>query len=123
MSLLLDTHALLWWMADELPAPVTEKISDPTTLVSVSAVSIWEIEIKRSLGKLVAPLGLAHVVEEEGFEPLPVTFAHAERAGSLPLHHRDPFDRMLAAQSELEGMTLVTRDHVFEAYGTATLRC
>lgn len=123
MSLLLDTHALLWWLSGELSEEVTDRLADPSTYVAVSSVSIWEVEIKRSLGKLDAPAGLAEVVVDEGFEQLPVTFAHAERAGGLPLHHRDPFDRMLVAQSELEGLTVVTRDAAFELYGIRRLTC
>lgn len=74
------------------------------------------MEIKRALGKLRAPSLLASVVVEQGFSPLAITAAHAECAGSLPQHHRDPFDRMLVAQAQLEGLAIVTRDPSFEMY-------
>lgn len=124
MSLLLDTHALLWWLAGSpLAGRVVELVSDPSTLVAVSAASIWEAAIKGSLGKLEAPGSLAAAAVEEGFEPLPVTFDHAEAAGQLPPHHGDPFDRMLIAQARLEHLTIVTRDPAFDAYDVAVLRC
>lgn len=123
MSLLLDTHALLWWLNGSLRPEVAEQVADPSTYVAVSAVAVWEIEIKRALGKLLAPPGVAAAVIDDGFESLPITLAHAELAGSLPPHHRDPFDRMLVAQCALEGHSLVTRDPIFDAYGTPTLAC
>ncbi|HEV7534671.1 MAG TPA: type II toxin-antitoxin system VapC family toxin, partial [Acidimicrobiia bacterium] len=96
--------------------------ADPGELVLVSAASIWEAGIKASLGKLDLPGPLGSAVLEEGFEPLPITLDHAERAGSLPPHHRDPFDRMLAAQALAEGLTLVTHDPAFTPYGLELLR-
>lgn len=124
MALLLDTHALLWWLAGEtLEDEAAARIADPQTLVAVSAASIWEASIKRALGKLDVPSSLADAVVASGFEPLPITARHAERAGALPTHHRDPFDRMLVAQADLEGLTLVTRDASFEPYGVSLLRC
>lgn len=124
MTLLLDTHAFLWWLGGEPLDPATaDRIADPGTVVAVSAVSIWEAAIKRAAGKLVAPDDLAGRIRPEGFEPLPITPDHAERAGGLPLHHRDPFDRMLVAQAEIEGLVLVTRDPSFEPYGITTLTC
>jgi PIN domain nuclease of toxin-antitoxin system len=124
VSLLLDTHALLWWLAGEhLDTTVTERISDPTELVVVSAASIWEASVKEALGKLTVPEPLPVVVAEDGFETLPITLDHAQRAGELPPHHRDPFDRMLIAQAQIEGLTIVTRDHAFEAYDVHVLPC
>lgn len=124
MSLLLDTHALLWWLGGErLDEDATERISDPSTLVAVSAASIWEAAVKSALGKLDVPEPLGRAALEEGFEPLPVTFDHAELAGRLPRHHRDPFDRMLVAQAQGEGLTIVTRDLAFDAYDVPVLRC
>jgi PIN domain nuclease of toxin-antitoxin system len=118
MSLLLDTHVLLWWLEGRgLSEDVIERIADPGTLVVVSSASIWEASIKQALGKLEVPGSLAAVVVEEGFEPLPITFDHAERAGALPDHHRDPFDRMLTAQALIEDLTVVTHDPVFAPYG------
>lgn len=124
MSLLLDTHVVLWWIygTPSLPEPVAARIADPGELVVVSAASIWEAAIKAALGKLRVPEALGDVVIDEGFEPLPITFDHAERAGDLPAHHRDPFDRMLVAQALVEGLTIVTHDPAFEPYGVDLLR-
>ncbi len=124
MSLLLDTQVVLWWIhgTPRLPDAVAERIADPGELVVVSAASIWEAAIKAALGKLKLPEALGDAVVEEGFEPLPVTFDHAERAGALPAHHRDPFDRMLVAQALAEGLTIVTHDPAFEPYGVQLLR-
>jgi len=122
VSLLLDTRVVLWWLAGTgLDETVVERISDGAELVAVSAASIWEAAIKVALGKLDMPDGLAAAVVDEGFEPLPVTFEHAEAAGGLPPHHRDPFDRMLVAQALSENLTLVTHDPAFEPYGVALL--
>jgi PIN domain nuclease of toxin-antitoxin system len=123
VSLLLDTHALLWWLGgSRLSRSVVERIGNPAELVVVSAASIWEASLKQALGKLDVPEALAQAVVDEGFEPLPITFDHAERAGALPPHHRDPFDRMLVAQALLEGLTVVTHDPAFEPYGIELLR-
>ena len=119
MILLLDAQALLWWLSDDarLGEPARRSIADPANDVLVSAATIWEIEIKRHLGKLEAPAGLAETVELAGFGSLPITAADAERAAALPLHHRDPFDRMLVAQANRLDATIVTRDGAFEPYG------
>ena len=123
MSLLLDTRALLWWLdGTRLSETITERIADPGELVVVSAASIWEASIKAALGKLEVPEALATAIAEEGFELLPITFNHAERAGALPPHHRDPFDRMLVAQALVERLTVVTHDPAFEPYGVDLLR-
>jgi PIN domain nuclease of toxin-antitoxin system len=122
MRLLLDTHALLWWLADEgLSAQAREAVADPANLVAVSAASAWEISIKKALGKLAAPDDLEHQLEAGGFEPLPISVAHAVAAGHLPRHHEDPFDRMLIAQALAEGLTVVTRDKRFYDYGIPLL--
>lgn len=124
MSLLLDTHVLLWWLAGAPLAPgAVERIADPSTLVAVSAASIWEAAIEQALGKLRVEGSLAAATVESGFEPLPVGFPHAEAAGALPPHHRDPFDRLLVAQAAAEGLTIVTRDPVFDAYDVPVLSC
>lgn len=124
MNLLLDTHVLLWWLADAPLDPTARaRIADPELLVVVSAASVWEIVIKRSIGKLRVEGSMAERVEEAGFEPLPVTSAHAERAGSLPPHHRDPFDRMLVAQAQAEGLVVVSRDPSFDVYDVQLLHC
>jgi PIN domain nuclease of toxin-antitoxin system len=124
VSLLLDTHVLLFWLeGHDLDAEVVGRISDPGTLVVVSAASVWETAIKQALGKLDAPEPLGEAALAEGFEPLSVTFNHAERAGGLPPHHRDPFDRMLIAQAQLEDLTIVTGDPAFGPYDVETLHC
>ena len=121
--LLLDTHVLLWALESEsnLGDDVREALVNPRNDVFVSAVCIWEIAIKRALGKLRAPDHLAATVETAGFSELPVTFVHAEQAGSLPKHHTDPFDRMLVAQAQVEGLTLVTADANIPRYAVRTM--
>lgn len=122
MRLLLDTHTLLWWLSDApLSVVAHDIISDPTNPAFVSAVTAWEITIKQALGKLSAPDDLCDVVIGSGFEPLPIQLSHAVTAGRLPSHHRDPFDRMLIAQAQHEGLTIVTRDHSFDPYEVATV--
>ena len=128
MRVLLDTHVVLWALTDpdRLSAPVRECLEDPSTALFVSAVSAWEIATKVRLGKLVgAELIIsgyrAHLVTLR-VEELAITSAHALAAGSLDVDHRDPFDRMLAAQAQIEGLTLVTSDDIFAIYeGVATL--
>lgn len=124
MNLLLDTHALLWWLADARIEPgVRARIIDPATLVAVSAASVWEITIKHAADKLQFDGSILDHVQGSGFEPLPISLEHAERAGRLPPHHRDPFDRMLIAQAQAEGLVLVARDSAFDAYDVEVLRC
>lgn len=121
MRLLLDTHALLWW--DEgtgLRAAATRAIREADQ-VYVSAVSGWEIAIKTSLGRLHPRRTVADAVAESGFEELPVRLHHVAGVAEMPWHHRDPFDRLLAAQSLAEKLTLVTRDPAFRAYGVKLL--
>ena len=123
MRFLLDTHALLWWIFDdpELPAAVRGVLSDPGNEILVSSASAWEIATKHRIGKLPAAATLVQDiggwVARAGFAELPSTIAHAERAGAWPQPHRDPFDRMLAAQSALEPVPLVTRDEAFRSFG------
>lgn len=122
MRLLLDTHALLWWLADEgLSDQAWEAVADPNNLVMVSAASAWEISIKRALGKLSAPDDLELQVDESGFAALPISIAHAIAAGELARHHDDPFDRMLIAQAFAEGLTIVTHDKRFADYNVGML--
>jgi PIN domain nuclease of toxin-antitoxin system len=119
---LLDTHALLWWLAepDRLSPPALAAIADPGNRVHVSAASGWEIATKVRLGKLPAPSelldDLPQLLVAQGFEPLPVTLQHGLHAGRYPMVHRDPFDRLLAAQAELGGLTLVSLDPALEAF-------
>ena len=121
--LLLDTHAFLWWLADDpaLGDDARARIADPANTVHISAVTGWEIAIKKALGKLQAPDDLDAMVEREGFTHLPITFFHGEQAGALPELHRDPFDRMLVAQAQAEGLRIVTRDARIKAYGVQTV--
>ena len=123
MRLLLDTHAFLWWVSDwdVLADQARAAIADPRNEVFVSAVSGWEIAIKKARGHLVAPPNLAAVVEEKQMAHLPLTFHHAERAAVLPMHHRDPFDRMLVAQAQAEDLILVTRDARIPLYDVSTM--
>jgi PIN domain nuclease of toxin-antitoxin system len=127
MRLLLDTHALLWWWGDDaqLGEAARAAMADEGNAVLVSAASAWEIATKQRIGKLPAwPIpagGFAGLVAAEGFHHLPVTAGHAWEAGALTWAHRDPFDRMLAAQVRMERLTLVTRDAVFAELQIPTL--
>ena len=119
MRLLLDTHVLLWWLADDptLAPPAAKAIADGSATVWVSAATAWEIAIKQALGKLTLPGDLAEALTHNRFQSLSISTAHALKAGALPRHHDDPFDRMLIAQAQLEGLTLVTRDERIAPYG------
>lgn len=116
--LLLDTHAFLWWLANSprLGPGTRALIADGDNDVYVSAASTLEIAIKKRNGQLQAPDHLADLIEEEGFTPLPITPAHGEHSGHLPAIHKDPFDRLLIAQAQMEGMALVSVDGVFPQY-------
>mgnify|MGYP001765917606 CR=1 FL=1 len=126
MKLLLDTHALLWWLTDDprLAERARALISDERNTVLVSAASAWEISTKYRLGKLDLAAALLprfnELIALDGFQHLPVTYLHAIKAGSYAVEHRDPFDRMLAAQCELEGATLLSCDRAFEAFSCNT---
>ena len=118
MKLLLDTHAFLWWDSNDanLPAAFRSAMASPENEVFVSAVSVWEIAIKRASGKLSFQASAAKAIGAHGFLPLPITVEHAEWAGSLPQLHCDPFDRLLVAQAQLEGMILVSVDEQILRY-------
>ena len=122
MSLLLDTHVVLWWLADDpsLPEEIKDRL-DHEPDVRVSAVTIWEITIKQALGKIAAPADLPERVRDSGLRELAIGFSHAIAAGRLPLIHRDPFDRMLVAQARCEDLTLVTRDPRCRQYDVPVL--
>ena len=127
MRFLLDTHALLWWFIDEpaLSATIRRVISRPENIVLASAASAWEIGSKVRLGKLHGAEELAanftQYIARERFEELPISVEHGIRAGLLPGPHRDPFDRMLAAQSQAESIPIISSDCVFDLYGVRRL--
>jgi len=123
MNLLLDTHALLWWLSDDptLSSAARDAIAEPGNPVYVSAVSIWEMRIKEAIGKLSLPSDFADVLTAQPFADLPMTAVHAHAVADLPMHHRDPFDRMLIAQAAVESLVVVTRDGAFESYGVELL--
>ena len=125
MQLLLDTHALIWWLSKDSTLAVEAKnaIADPDNIVFVSAASAWEIAIKKSLGKLQAPDDLSIQIEEKKFTPLAISIDHALTVEKLPLHHQDPFDRILIAQAMHENSIIVTRDRKFEAYEVKIIKC
>ena len=122
MRLLLDTHTLLWWLDGDrrLSAKARRGIANETNTILVSAVSAWEITTKARLGKLPGAIDVAAdvsgCVASQGFLPLDITILHAQRAGRLGGAHRDPFDRMLVAQSQMEDIALVSDDEAFDAF-------
>ena len=125
MRLLLDTHALLWWLDGDrrMPAAVRRAIGLNANEVFVSSASVWEITTKARLGKLPGAVDVAldvpACVRDQGFSPLPISLQHAQLAGTLAGAHRDPFDRMLAAQSLVEAMPIVSADAAFDSLGAA----
>ena len=123
LRVLLDTHALLWWLDDDkrLPGSWRTAISDPGNLVLVSAVTIAEIAIKASIGKLQAPADLLDALRTSNLETLPLQADHAAALRDLPWHHRDPFDRMLIAQATVEDLAVASVDRSFAAYDVRLL--
>ena len=123
MSLLLDTHVLLWWLADDerLPGRMRAAVADGETEVFVSAASAWEMSIKAALGKLTVPDGLPEELRRQGFTELPITVEDGLLAGALPRHHDDPFDRVLIAQAARRRLQLVTVDRRFADYDVRLL--
>ena len=127
MQLLLDTHALLWWLLGDgaLSLAAQAAVGDPENESFVSAASAWEISTKHKLGRLPEAGYLlpdfGGIVVEHGFVELPITIRQAERAGGLPLYHKDPFDRMLIAQALAESLTLISNERLFDSYGVARL--
>ena len=123
MRILLDTHALIWWLAGDaqLSGPARAAIADEANEVFVSAASAWEVTTKHRLGKLpgAGPLALdfAREIQRQAFTPLPITLEHGQIAGALVGDHCDPFDRMLIAQAREEKMALVSNEAVFDAFG------
>lgn len=127
MKVLLDTHALLWWLAgdERLSLAAREVIGSLDNVVLVSAVSAWEVSTKYRLGKLPGArdvaLDMASCLASQGFVTLPIAIEHAQQAGLLPGPHRDPFDRMLVAQSLALGIPLVSNEAVFDGYGVTRI--
>jgi PIN domain nuclease of toxin-antitoxin system len=126
MNLLVDSHALLWWLGatDKLSSTARDALKSPVNRVYVSAAVAWELAIKVNLGKLDAGglvADLPRVLFEKGFRRLAVSMEHALRAGALPRHHRDPFDRMLVAQAQALGFAIVSADAEFDRYGVARI--
>ncbi len=120
MRILLDTHLLLWWLEanPSLSARAREMIADTENTVFVSAVSFWEIWLKQSLGKLRLPVDFTDRLATESFENLPLMTSQTRQVSLLPWHHRDPFDRMLLAQAQVEKLVLLTTNEALTAYGT-----
>ncbi|HXH56979.1 type II toxin-antitoxin system VapC family toxin [Iamia sp.] len=118
MSHLLDTHTFLWGQAEDprLGSVAAALMVDPSAPVYLSVASAWEMSIKAARGRLDVPDGLASVVEEAGFDVLGIDLRHTAEAQRLPMHHRDPFDRMLVAQARIERLTLITADPAMAAY-------
>jgi PIN domain nuclease of toxin-antitoxin system len=123
VRLLVDTHAVLWWLRDDpaLSRSAREAISDASNELLVSAASLWEMAIKRSLGKLEVPDDLPDLIADEGFAWLPILPQHAWHVRALPMHHRDPFDRLLVAQAQTERVPVITSDDRIRGYGVTTL--
>ena len=121
MNILLDTHVLLWWLADSpsLSSQARILISDTGNTIFVSVVTLWEIWLKESLGKLRLPADFEEKLAEESFESLPLTAAQTRHVATLPWRHRDPFDRMLVAQALSENLTLLTADEIIVRYGAS----
>jgi PIN domain nuclease of toxin-antitoxin system len=119
LRLLFHTHAALWWLSgdDRFGTTAAEHISDTTNQILLSAVVVWEVAIKRSLGKLEAPPDFAPTLLDAGAHPLPFNLDHAAAVEQLPWHHRDPFDRLLVAQATVEGAALMSADANLHAYG------
>jgi len=123
MRLLLDTHVLLWWLADspDLGLGHRKLVSDRRNTCYVSAVTVWEISIKVGLGKLEVPTNYLDVIRSQGFVELPISWNHAQSVKKLPDHHRDPFDRLLVAQCAEEGLILLSVDENIRKYGVSVV--
>ena len=127
MRLLLDTHAFLWWDADaeQLPSSLLETLQDPAHEITFSVVSVWEMQIKAALGKLELRTPLATLVSEQreknGLNVLPISLQHVLTLEKLSNYHNDPFDRLLIAQANVEGLTLVSKDDAFRHYDVPLL--
>jgi PIN domain nuclease of toxin-antitoxin system len=126
MRVLLDTHALLWWLSDDrrLGATARATISDSANDVLASVVSLWEIVVKLRIGKLDADISaIERAISRDGFQRLPITPAHLAAVVTLPSHHRDPFDHLLIAQAMTEGATFLSEDRNAKSYPVQLQRC
>ncbi len=124
MSYLIDTHVLLWWMdnSNKLSQKEKDVISKSDNLILISSAVIWEIRIKESLGKLKIPSDFFSTVQKGGFQFLSIDAVHTNYLEKLPLHHRDPFDRILISQAILENLTIITHDAIFKKYEVSLLK-
>ena len=123
MRILLDTNAFIWWRdgSPRLSPHAREQIGDTENDIAVSITSLWEITVKRALGKLRFLQDFEEVLAEEGFDLLPLAYRHLRALADLPLHHRDPFDRLLIAQAVVERIPIATADRRFAVYGVELL--
>jgi PIN domain nuclease of toxin-antitoxin system len=123
LRLLVDTHTALWFLAGSrrLSATARGLIEDQTIERWISAAAVWEVAIKRSTGKLNAPADFHERMRNQGVRGLSVTDAHAAAVGELPMHHRDPFDRLMVAQAIAEGMAILSVDEILRAYDVPVL--
>jgi len=122
MRVLLDTHILLWTVLDDPRLSAAQLEAIGTGELYLSAASVWEIGIKRALGKLYVPEEIFNIAVDAGCRPLPISWTHAETAASLPPHHADPFDRMLVAQAQCEGLKLISSDARMTTYDVDLIR-
>lgn len=114
---LLDTHIFIWWMeGKKLGANISNLLQNPEGVIFLSAVSVWEMVVKKAKGKLRLPKDWKETIKDSSFEILPINFEHALALEHLPLHHNDPFDRMLVAQVKTEGLTMITADSKMKRY-------
>jgi PIN domain nuclease of toxin-antitoxin system len=120
---LLDTSILIDWAVSpsNLPGGIHQTLANPRSLIFVSAVSAWEIAIKRKIGKLQSPTDVSRLIRDNRFTELPISVAHGEATNHLPLIHKDPFDRLLVAQAQTEELILITRDKEILKYDVLTL--
>jgi len=125
MRFLVDAHALLWALGEPsaLSPAARDAIADPSNLIVVSSVSLWECAIKASIGKLELPEDFFDSVPEAGYEVMPIRISHLKAYRTLPMHHRDPFDRILVAQARAEALTLISRDSEISKYDIEILAC
>jgi PIN domain nuclease of toxin-antitoxin system len=123
LRLLIDTHAALWWLSDDprLGEAASRQLTDATNQLLLSAAVVWEVAVKRSLGKLNAPDGFVAAMLSGGAQAVHISIDHAAAVEHLPWHHRDPFDRVLVAQAQVEGATLVSGDEALAAYGVPVI--